>query len=181
MRLRLLPLVDLDAANAAVLHFHRHHDPIERHKFSLGVLDELGGVRGVAIVGTPAARMLDDDYTFEVRRLATDGTKNACSLLYAAALRMLAAGGARRALTYTLASEPGTSLVATGWYLATPQLEPAATREEATVKAASWCRAGRKNPREADLFGDRPRQAAVEEEDKLRWAVRLDGSRRRRR
>jgi hypothetical protein len=37
------------------------------------------------MVGRPVARMVDDGWTLEVNRVATDGTKNACSILYAAA------------------------------------------------------------------------------------------------
>ena len=44
-----------------------------------------------------------------------DGTKNACSMLYAACWRATRALGYRRLGTYTLASEPGTSLKAAGW------------------------------------------------------------------
>ena len=48
----------------------------------------------------------------EVTRLTTDGTLNACSILYAAAARAGHALGYRRIQTYTLDTEPGTSLVA---------------------------------------------------------------------
>lgn len=51
----------------------------------------------------------------EVTRLVTDGTKNACSILYAAAARACAAMGFVRIQTFILASEPGTSLLAAGW------------------------------------------------------------------
>jgi len=59
--------------------------------------------------------MLDDGYTAEVTRLTTDGTRNVCSLLYGAARRAARALGYRRLITYTLATESGTSLVASGW------------------------------------------------------------------
>ena len=45
---------------------------------------------GVVIVGQPVSRYLDNGLTLEVNRLCTDGTKNVCSMLYAAA--WLAAG-----------------------------------------------------------------------------------------
>lgn len=48
-------------------------------------------------------------------RLVTDGTKNACSALYAAAARIGREMGYKKIQTYILASEPGTSLVASGW------------------------------------------------------------------
>ena len=55
--------------------------------------------------------------TLEVTRLATDGTRNACSFLYGAAARACFALGYRRIGTYVLKSEPGTSLKAAGWKL----------------------------------------------------------------
>jgi hypothetical protein len=41
-----------------------------------------GSIVGVAIVGMPVARMLADGWTVEVTRLCTDGSRNACSMLY---------------------------------------------------------------------------------------------------
>lgn len=71
----------------------------------------------MAIAGRPIARLLDDGTHLEVLRVATDGTANACSLLYGAVARAGTAVGYRRAdiVTYTLATEPGTSLRAAGW------------------------------------------------------------------
>lgn len=74
-------------------------------------------MRGVAVVGRPVARMLDDRWTAEVNRLCTDGTPNACSLLYAASWRAAKALGFRRLLTYILDEEPGVTLKAAGWRL----------------------------------------------------------------
>lgn len=48
-------------------------------------------------------------------RLATDGTRDACSFLYGASARAAFALGFKRIGTYILASEPGTSLSAAGW------------------------------------------------------------------
>ncbi len=72
---------------------------------------------GVVIVGKPVARMLADDYTAEVTRLASDGTRNCCSLLYRAAWNASRAMGYRRLITYTLATEPGASLRGAGFKL----------------------------------------------------------------
>lgn len=69
----------------------------------------------MVVVGRPVARHMADGWTAEVTRLATDGSRNACSLLYAAAWRAARAMGYRRLITYTLATEPGTSLRAAGW------------------------------------------------------------------
>lgn len=70
---------------------------------------------GVAIVGRPVARMVDQYRVAEVTRLATDGTKNACSILYAAAARACDAMGFESIQTYTLPEEGGASLRAAGW------------------------------------------------------------------
>ncbi len=47
--------------------------------------------------------------------MATDGTKNACSMLYGAAWRAARALGWLRLVTYTLPEEGGASLRAAGW------------------------------------------------------------------
>lgn len=106
--------IGLRAANAYVDEVHRHHGSARGHKFSVACYD---GERlvGVAIVGRPVARALDDGFTVEVNRLATDGTPNACSMLYGAAWRAWKAMGGRRIVTYILDTEPGTSLKAAGW------------------------------------------------------------------
>lgn len=112
-RLAIIPL-SLAEANAFVRSHHRHHQTVRGHKFSLGA-ELCGEVVGVCIVGRPVARARQDGLTLEVTRLATDGTKNACSFLYGAAARAAFALGYRRLGTYILASEPGTSLTAAGW------------------------------------------------------------------
>ncbi len=70
--------------------------------------------RGVAIFGRPKARRLQDGTTGEVVRVATDGTPNACSLLYSTVRRAAQVLGYRRVFTYTLDSESGSSLRAVG-------------------------------------------------------------------
>jgi hypothetical protein len=71
---------------------------------------------GVVIVGRPVARRRDDGLTAEVTRLCVlEGEPNACSFLYGKAARAALAMGFRRIGTYTLKSEPGTSLKAAGW------------------------------------------------------------------
>jgi hypothetical protein len=70
---------------------------------------------GVVCVGRPVARMTDCRRILEVTRLCSDGTKNVCSALYAAASRVGKEMGYEKIQTFILASEPGTSLKATGW------------------------------------------------------------------
>lgn len=104
----------LREANAYVAQHHRHNRPVTGHKWSVACYD---GERlcGVAICGRPVARRLDDGLTLEILRVCTDGTQNACSALYGACARAAKAMGYRRVVTYTLASEPGTSLKASGF------------------------------------------------------------------
>lgn len=109
----LIP-ISLADANAFVSEHHRHHKPVTGHKFSIGCTEN-GSLVGVAIVGRPVSRFLDDGFTLEVNRLCTTGAKNACSFLYAAAARAAKAMGYRKIITYTLDTEPGTSLRAAGW------------------------------------------------------------------
>lgn len=113
MSLSVVP-VDFAEACAFVRQHHRHHIPPVGHKAALAVADE-SGVRGVAILGRPVARHLDDGWTLEITRVATDGARNACSKLYGASWRLAQAMGYRRLITYTLKSESGASLRAVGW------------------------------------------------------------------
>lgn len=111
--LQLRP-IDLKGARAFVAEHHRHNRPPVGHKFSIACYD---GDRlcGVVMVGRPVARGLDDGLTLEINRNCTDGTYNACTMLYGAACRAAKALGYKRIVTYTLESEPGTSLKASGW------------------------------------------------------------------
>lgn len=111
--LEIVPMT-LREANAYVEQNHRHHGPVAGHKYSIG-LSNGEKIVGVAIVGRPVSRHLDDGWTLEVNRLCTDGTKNACSMLYAAAWRAARAMGYKRLVTYILESENGASLRAAGW------------------------------------------------------------------
>lgn len=110
----LIP-ISLDDANTFIERHHRHHGKVVGHKFSIGVADEDGSVRGVCIVGRPVSRGLDDGWTLEVTRCATDGASNACSMLYGAAWRAAKALGYKRLVTYTLATEDGSSLRGADW------------------------------------------------------------------
>lgn len=113
-RLHLVPL-SLREANAVVGSIHRHHPPVRGQRFSFGVIDDDGKIRGVCIVGRPVSRS-DPRRVAEVTRVATDGTANACSMLYGAAARACQAMGFESIQTYILHDdEPGTSLKAAGW------------------------------------------------------------------
>jgi hypothetical protein len=141
-RLLVVPMT-ISEAKAFVNQHHRHHKAPVGGLFALAaaVGEE---VRAVAIVGRPVSRCLDDGWTCEVTRLcAVDGTRNACSMLYAAAWRAARALGYRKLVTYTLDTEGGASLRAAG------------LRCIGEVRARSWNTPARprvdKNPLQAKL------------------------------
>ena len=111
--LHIVPIFQSEA-KAFIAKHHRHHKPPVGAVFCLACAlnDE---IIGVCTVGRPVSRELQNGWTLEVNRLATDGTKNACSMLYAAAWRVAKGMGYKRLITYILDSEPGTSLKASGW------------------------------------------------------------------
>lgn len=113
MSLALQPITYREACRFISDH-HRHHNPPQGYLFGVAVNDG-DRVVGVATVGRPVARMLQDGYTAEVTRCCTDGTPHVASKLYAACWRASRAMGYRRLITYTLATENGTSLTAAGW------------------------------------------------------------------
>ena len=143
--LQLTP-ISLREANAFVAANHRHHKPV-RGCISCVAVSCDDKVNGVAIVGRPLARMLQDGYTAEVLRCCTDGTRNACSMLYRAAWRSVRALGYRRLVTYTLPEEGGASLRAAGMICL------------GTAGGGSWSRK------------DRPRVDLHPTQEKLRWEI----------
>lgn len=151
MTLRIVPM-SLDAANEYIDRVHRHNDPLPGHKFSIGVRDGEGLLRGVALIGNPSAPALQKDpLLIEIRRVCTDGAKNACSKLYGAARRACREMGYETVITYTLPSEGGASLRAAGFVL---------DKDDAGGQASDWhSRPGRtagtrkRLPPENDLVG----------------------------
>jgi hypothetical protein len=106
--------VELSEANEFVKVYHRHHKPVVGHRFSIGVMNN-GILVGVAIVGRPVSREIDQHNVVEITRLCTDGTKNSCSFLYGAAARASKALGYKKIQTYILSTESGTSLRASNY------------------------------------------------------------------
>lgn len=114
MRLCLQP-ISLREARRFVSDHHRHHEMPQGGKFAIGINDG-ERVVGVVIVGRPVSRHFDNGYVAEVTRCCVmEGHPNGCSMLYGAAWRASKAMGYNRLVTYTLASESGGSLVASGW------------------------------------------------------------------
>lgn len=122
--------IELKEANDFVSTHHRHHRRVTGHRFSLAAT-KMGDIVGVCIVGRPVARNTDLRSVVEVTRLCTDGTPNACSMLYGAAARAAKALGYGRIQTFILESESGITLKATGWVMGH------------TTTGGSWSRAAR--------------------------------------
>ena len=137
--------ISLKEANAFVERYHRHHKGVVGHKFSVAATDG-EKIVGVAIVGRPVSRYLDDGLTLEINRCCTDGTHNACSILYGACWRAAKAMGYTKIITYILQSESGNSLKAAGW------------RQESVTSGGHWTRPSR------------PRNTTAPTEPKKRYA-----------
>lgn len=108
--------IELKECQEFINRLHRHHMASHRDKFRVGC-EVCGVLVGVAQVGRPVARPLDDGKTLEVTRLCTDGTANACSFLYSRCARIAKEMGYEKIITYILETEDGASLKACGWHM----------------------------------------------------------------
>lgn len=160
MRLTLVP-ISIAGACEYVSRWHRHLERPRGAKFAIAA-QRVGDfdLCGVAIVGRPKARELQDGRTLEVVRVATptpepeprtpeEHAKSVCSFLYAKARRAAQALGYTSCKTYSLKSEGGASLRALG-------LTP-----EATVQGREWDTPSRRRK-------EGPR---AQREEKLRWEL----------
>lgn len=113
-KLKIVPIT-IKEANDYVMNFHRHSKPTQGGKFAIGA--SFDGLVGIAIVGRPIARRLDDGFTAEVLRLCVHdkSPKNTCSFLYGRCWRIWQQMGGLKILTYTLQKESGSSLKGSGW------------------------------------------------------------------
>lgn len=152
-RLKVVPIT-LKIAKSFIAEHHRHNNPPVGHKVSIGITVD-GQLVGVAVIGRPSARELDqtdfsaEDFTAEITRLCTTGHRNACSKLYRAARNTCYAMGYTKVITYTLCSEPGTSLIAAGFV------------PEHVVKGRSWDCPSRPRTDHQEASG----------KDKIRWSA----------
>jgi len=149
MSLIITPITIKEACVYVDAH-HRHHRAPQGALFAVAVstVDAEGNATngGVALVGRPVSRHEQaDSWTAEVIRVATDGTKYACSALYGACWRAARAIGYQRLITYTLQAESGTSLRGAGW------------TQIAECKGGSWSRK------------DRPRIDTHPTQGKFKW------------
>jgi len=127
-RLSIVPGLSREECRRFIRDYHGHNDPPLGDIFRLGAAElQTGRIVGVAMVGRPIARALQDGWTVEVLRVAVRrdmdpyrldrGFPGACSFLYAAAWKAARALGYRRMQTYTLDRESGASLRAlAGWH-----------------------------------------------------------------
>ncbi len=157
MTLCLRPITMQDA-KSYIARWHRHNIPPVSGLFAAAVEVD-GEIVGVATVGRPTARMLQDGWTAEITRAATDLTKNANSKLYGACLRACRALGYRRVFTYTLKEETGASLRAVGFVV------------DAELPARKTWSCPSRPRTQTDLFGNERRPAGP----KLRW-VKMFGA-----
>lgn len=148
--LHLRPIT-LQEGRRFVAEHHRHNGPPLSWRFGVG-LELSGELVGVAMAGRPMSKELDDGRTIEVMRTCTLGHRNASSRLYGAICRAAAALGYARVITYTLASEDGSSLRASGF------------ARVAAVRDRTWT-TPRRPRHEATLWGER----VVPAGRKVRW------------
>ena len=114
MTLALRPCTVKDATRW-VAENHRHlRRELAGARFGVALVDGSGARVGVALV-TSGPQVWEGTGRCNIARVATDGSRNACSMLYGAICRAAQALGCREAWTYTLPSEPGTSLRAAGF------------------------------------------------------------------
>lgn len=136
----------ITVARVGVARLHRHHRPPVSGLVAFEAIGADGWPVGWATVGRPVSRVLQARGWVEVTRVATDGTRNACSLLYGAASRWAKRRGSP-ICTYTFESESGASLRGAGWVVT------------GRVRASRWSRPSRER-----------QSAETEREGKLRWS-----------
>lgn len=140
-------------AHAFVLANHRHNRSLPAGDVFRVALALDGEIVAVAIAGYPIAEGLNDGRSLEITRVCTLGTKNACTRLYGALGRAAKALGYLTLWTYTLASEPGVSPRAAGFYL------------DAEIPERDWAAESGRDRYEENLFGER----RTPEGPKFRW------------
>ena len=103
----------ITAARKYCAEHHRHLKKIRGGRFAVSASVE-GRRVGIGIVGN-GPRVWEGTTKAVIVRVATDGTYNACSIIYGALCRAARALGYTEVWTYTLPEEPGASLKAAGF------------------------------------------------------------------
>lgn len=157
--------ITLRDAQTFIAKHHRHSDPPIGWICGVAVYEinppELGQrLVGVGVLGRPVAQQLQDGTTAEITRVATIEARNVASMIYGALCRVAEGLGYTRVVSYTLATETGATLKASGFH-------PAATVDA----RASWSRPKRERPDQLDLFDRRPRRNPG---PKTRWERHLN-------
>lgn len=145
--------ITLKAANAFVAQHHRHNKPVRGARYSIAAY-EGETLIGVAIVGRPIARHMDDGMTVEVLRTCVRADvpvpRNVNSFLYSKARNVWQVWGGKRVITYTLTDESGASLRGAGWKHVA----------DTAASTRGWASAGR--PREyQEIYGKTKRRWEV--------------------
>lgn len=160
--LQLAPPPPQKECRAWIKEHHRHNAPPAGWKWAHAVYNGTTLI-GVAWVGRPVSRILQEQGWIEVNRCCIDPgigphdlVRNACSMLYGAAAREARRRKAKGILTYTRADESGTSVRAAGFEI----MPMPGDKEPGIVRGKYWGHSGR--PREKH-----------EVIDKVRWARRF--------
>jgi hypothetical protein len=154
LRARILEPTERAMVWEAITEHHEHHGPPCQWKFGAGCWNGRALV-GVAVVGRPVSRMIQqaEPKTLEVTRECNWGDRrlrfNASSKLYGLCCREARRRGFTKLITYTLESENGASLRASGF------------KPVARTKGGSWGRV------------KRPRQDKAPTCRKVRWEREL--------
>lgn len=155
MKLELVPVTQREA-RAFVATYHRHNGADRGDVFRVGLALD-GNLVAVAVAGRPKAAGLQDGRTLEITRVCTLGHENACSRLYGALCRAAKALGWQRVVTYTLATEPGSSLRAAGF------------ARDADLDERDWSSESGRDRYHENLLGERTTPAGP----KVRWTRTL--------
>tara|TARA_X000001382_G_C3070496_1_gene147298 strand:- start:42 stop:587 length:546 start_codon:yes stop_codon:yes gene_type:complete len=114
----------LDEAQSFVSHYHRHSEPLKRHKFSIGAVDikdsshfDNSTLLGIATVDVCSSKWNKRRDHVEIRRLCTKGGKDVASFLIGKAKAACFAMGYKCVITYTRPWENGASLKASGFWM----------------------------------------------------------------
>jgi hypothetical protein len=151
--------------NSFLVKYHKHHGIVQGWKFAIGLFSQgRNEVVGIAICSRPVANKTDNGEVIEVSRVCVmDGIENGCSKLLGACARIAKEMGYNKIQTFLLASESGTSMIASGWQL-----------EAENVGGLEWNSSGKmiRTSSITDMFGNVVQK--YPKEMKNRWVKPLN-------